>query len=355
MLVNWEISYTNSVPVDKQPPDYYEKGKPYWFFKYFKNTPDVDVLDISSFPSIEHFEKDKLHFYILQTIRAIPKLNKYDVVISHGMQSGIVLCLYRRLFGKGKYKHIVFDIGAFNSAKESGRALKLMQFVGKSIDGIIYHTESQRAYYKRCHPWLLPRSQYIVFGTDPEYFSDKLAINDINSNYILSFGDSKRDWDTLIKAYSKISTNINLRIIGPHNLETEDNRIEVLGRVPIDKLKQEIAGAKFCILPLESYNYSYGQMTLLQQMAMGKAVIAANVPSISAYPISDDSGEISNMVLYQPENIDELALKIKMLIDNPKVIHNIGISARNSVLYKFNEKNMALEIEDFINKVLAQQ
>ena len=33
----------------------------------------------------------------------------------------------------------------------------------------------------------------------------------------------------------------------------------------------------------KSFNYSYGQMTLMQQMALGKCVVAAKVPSLVDY------------------------------------------------------------------------
>ena len=111
MLVNWKVRYCDQVPSDLQPPDYYVADKPYWFFRYFNNQCDVDVVDISSLPAIESIEKEGLRFYIIQTLRVIPRLNKYDCIISHGVQSGILLSLWRRLF-KTKSKHIVFDIGS---------------------------------------------------------------------------------------------------------------------------------------------------------------------------------------------------------------------------------------------------
>lgn len=70
MLVNWKIEYCKEKPADKQPPDYKVEGKGYWFYRYFKNKPEVDVIDIRSFPWLENFERNKLHFYIWQAIRA---------------------------------------------------------------------------------------------------------------------------------------------------------------------------------------------------------------------------------------------------------------------------------------------
>ena len=82
MLVNWKIEYADKIPLDKQPPDYYVEGESYWFFRYFKEKHDVDVVDISSLPAIENFEKNVLRFYVLQTLKVLPKIKSYDLIIS---------------------------------------------------------------------------------------------------------------------------------------------------------------------------------------------------------------------------------------------------------------------------------
>lgn len=353
MLVNWKVEYANEIPRDKQPPDYYVTGQPYWFFRYFQNVENfqIDVVDIHSFPWLENFEQNKIRFYIWQTLKCIPKLKQYDLVISHGMQSGIVLCLWRRLFGKGSYKHLVFDIGAFNSGREEGLSLKLMQFASKSLDGVIYHTAIQEEYYKKCYPWLLDKSKFIAFGTDPDYFSSQKETerSDEETDYILCVGYNKRDWDTLIKAYERLSTDIRLRLIGNRNIKAQNPKIEVIDKVTITELKRQIQGAFFCVLPLQSFRYSYGQMTLLQQMAMGKAVITADVPSIQAY-----TGE-NAVILYEPENSSMLSEKMQNLIDDDELRLRIGENAGLAVKNIFNEKNMALQIENMIYKVMERK
>lgn len=347
MLVNWKVEYTVTVPEDKQPPDYDIKGRPYWFFRYFPNADeiDVDVVDIRSFPWLERFEKNKLRFYIWQTVKCLPRLKKYDMVISHGMQSGIVLCLWRRLFGKGSYKHVVFDIGAFNSARESGRSLKLMQFASRSLDGVIYHTRSQKSYYEKCHPWLLDCSWFVRFGTDADYFQKKFP-NNKKKEYILCVGYDKRDWTTLLKAYRRVNTTVALRLIGNQNIEEADSRVEIIGHIGIEELKEQIANALFCVLPLKQFNYSYGQMTLLQQMAMGKAVIVADVSSIQAY-IGD-----MDVLLYEPENDTMLQKQMERLLEDRCLMMQIGEKAEKAVRELYNEREMALEISEILQKIM---
>lgn len=347
MLVNWKIKYCAARPADKQPPDYYVPGEDYWFYRYFREKPEVDVIDVSSFPWLEHFEKEKIRFYVWQTLKAIPRLGQYDLIVSHGMQSGVVLSLFRRIF-KTKAKHIVFDIGSFNSAAESGFALKLMQFASKSVDGLIYHTSSQLDYYRKFFPWLVEKSQFIRFGTDLEFF-DPAALTDAEdkNKYILCVGYAKRDWDTLVKAYRQLNTDLTLRLVG-HVCDgyRDVPGVEQIPFVPIKELIGQIYNAAFCALPLESFNYSYGQMTLMQQMALGKCVVAAKVPSLVDYV---EDGKTA--VLYEPCNAADLADKLEKLSKDETLRMDIAETGKRFLREKCCEPIMAEEIEEFFKHI----
>ena len=357
MLVNWNVEYADRVPADKQPPDYYVEGEDYWFYRYFREKPTVDVLDTHSFPWLERFEKYKIRFYILQALKAIPKLGKYDLIVSHGMQSGVVVSLWRRLF-KTRAKHVVFDIGSFNSAAESGMALKLMQFASKSIDGVIYHTGSQRDYYNRFFPWIVNKSRWIQFGTDIDYFDmrkDSYAIcrerKIVGSPYIICVGYAKRDWVTLVSAYTKLSTDVHLLLVGHENEEYRSiPGVEMLPVVPIGELIDLIRGALFCVLPLQSFNYSYGQMTLMQQMALEKCVVAAKVPSLIEYVIDGETA-----ITYESCNADDLAEKMKLLLQDREMCYEIGKKARKWLENCCNEKVMGKNIEQYYETILVRR
>lgn len=358
-LPNWEVMKCSEAPKDKQPPDYYVKGEDYWFFRYFERKPEVDIIDVASAKWIQNIEKNKLRFYVIQALKAIPRLNKYDLVVSHGMQSGVVISLWRRLF-KTRAKHIVFDIGAFNSAAESGAALKLMQFASRSIDGFIYHTSSQIKYYEKFFSWIVDKSQFIRFGTDAEYFTEESDVRKTNNAsakrqetpdapiqtpYCICVGYSKRDWDTVIKAFELAQPkDLKLLLVGHVEDKYKDiANVEQMGFVSITELKNLITGAKFGILPLKSYNYSYGQMTLLQQMAMGKCVIASKVPSLVDY-----YEEGVTAVSYESENARELADVINSINTDDAMREKIGINAADHVKNISNECTMAKEIERFL-------
>lgn len=349
-LVNWKVKVCSCPPFDLQPPDYNIPGQPYWFFRHFSGDWDIDVVDISSIPSVESFEKNKLRFYLVQTLKVLPSLGKYDLILSHGMQSAVALSLIRRLL-KTEAKHIVFDIGSFASASESGFSLKLMQYASKSIDGIIFHTSSQVEYYRAFFPWLSDKTTFIPFGTDLEFFDDgKLSIKTRETPpYILCVGYAKRDWETLVKAFESIETNLELRLVGCVNQRYASiERVRQFPFMSVDKLKRQIRDAEFCVLPLESFNYSFGQMTLMQQMAMGKCVVAARVPSLIDYVVDGE-----NVVFYEPKNVNDCASKLQKVADNSDWRRRLGSNAREYLLKNHSERIMATEIEKYLKLIIS--
>ena len=106
-----------------------------------------------------------------------------------------------------------------------------------------------------------------------------------------------------------IIEEIKLKIIGTTKLEVNDKRIELIKAIPKRELNIQIQKAKFGILPLEYKNFSFGQMTLLQQMYYKKAVITARVPSMIDYIEDKKTG-----ILYEPKNIKDLEEKITLMI-----------------------------------------
>lgn len=353
MLVNWRVAYCDEAPADKQPPDYSVKGEDYWFFRHFREKPEVDVLDIRSFPWLEKFEKNKLHFYIWQALRAIPKLPRYDLILSHGMQSAAVVCLWRRLF-LTRAKHIVFDIGSFASGAESGMALKMMRFVSKSLDGLIYHTSSQKEYYHRFFPWIEEKAKFIRFGADFDFFTQGGTGGDVADGetrpYIVCAGRSKCDWETTVAAFRATGLDMDLHLIGGR----EERFAGIPGvwqypLLPVDAFMEQVRRATFCVLPLEPLPFSFGQMRLLQQMALKKCVIVSNAPSVRDYVRDGETAFV-----YSPGDTETLTRLMCRLAQNPTERERVAAAAQVFVRTKCNERLMAQEIEAYIETVLAR-
>lgn len=349
MLVNWKVRACDAPPEGAQPADYRVKDEDYWFFRYFEEKPEVDIIDVRSFAWLERFEKNKLHLHVVQGLRAIARLNRYDMVVSHGMTSAAVVALWRRFF-KTKAKHVVFDIGCFNSAAESGAVLRLMQFVSHSLDRVIYHTGCQKDYYASFFPWLSDRADFMCFGVDGAHLKRIPETKRPEcGSYILCIDSGWRDRETLIAAYRMLNTDIRLRFVGRILPEyANEPGVEQIDRVPFDEMVAQIDNALFCVLPLEVRNFSYGQMTLLDQMARGKCVVAAAVPSLVDYARDGES-----VLFYRPQDVKDCAGKLRMALEDRALLARIGQNARRLAQETHTEENMGRKIEAILRQTVG--
>jgi len=347
LLVNWKVEKCKTAPHEKQPADYQAQSEPYWFFRYFSSEVRVDILDTPRSQLLDFIERRILHFHLLQGLRAVFLLNRYDLVVSHGMTSAMVVALWRRLF-KSRARHIVFDIGCFQSASKSGAFLRLLQFVSRSLDFVIYHTACQEDYYRNYFPWLSNRSRFVKFGVDPERI-DALPEADRRPEepYILCVGAGKdRDRDTLVQAFSGIQTDFKLLFLGGISEEYRGNdRILQADKVPFSEMIAYIDRAEFCVLPLYYHEYSYGQMTLLDQMVRGKCVLTADVPSFEKY-VQDGT----DAVLYRVGDREDCRRKLLSILENEGFRKQIGERARQTVNDSLNERRMAQALEEIFIK-----
>ena len=65
LLINWKIKYCDEIPDGIQPSDYSCPKETFWFFKYFNEEPQVDVVDISAPEIIEKIENKDRSKYIM--------------------------------------------------------------------------------------------------------------------------------------------------------------------------------------------------------------------------------------------------------------------------------------------------
>ena len=351
MLVGWSVIKCSNPPLDIQPPDYSCPGHPYWFFRHLAGEDiDVKVVDNrSNWRFWGEVEKKVLHFYIWQGLKEFPNLQDYDLILSHGAQSAVFIAFLRSLIGVKLPPHIIIDIGALNGGRNRKSEIALLRFAIKSVAGLIYHARLQETHYRKYFPELSTRARFVPFGPDIDLFSPipNIPVQD----YILSVGYAKRDWSTLISAYKGLrNPKPRLTILGDLQpiVGPLPEGVNTVGRVSFRVMMQHIAMARFIVVPLPYIPYSVGQMTVLQSMAMGKAVIAARLASLIDY-INDGH----NGFFYTPYNVRELSEKMQYLIENPFVTESIGKNARLTTESTFNERLMAKGIWDSISKILT--
>jgi glycosyltransferase involved in cell wall biosynthesis len=343
-LPNWTVVKSDTDITDLQAPDKYICGKPYWFFTHFPENTHVDVIDIQVQNRLHPIEK-KIKFYIWQAILAFKKAKQYDVVISHGAQSGLVYALLSRFRKKeNRPLHIIIDVGAMNGGRDNRIETFIIKQALKSHPAVIYHASIQQKFYETVFKGLIKRSQFIPFGVNTEEF---YPLDLPTEDYVLSFGYSKRDYPTLLDAWQDIDTSTRLYILGDTSIIGRDNIVS-LPKSSVSVLKQYIAGSLFVVIPLPVFNYSYGQMSFLQSMAMGKPVIVTKTPGSIDY-LQNAQGAF----LVNPYDKADMKDKIEYLLAHKEQLSDLGNKAWNDIKNcHFDEQTMADKIYAFIKTLI---
>lgn len=344
-LPNWRVTQLDSDTREIQAPNKQVRGASYWFFRHFPTHCAVDIIDIAA-PRLFTWIEKRLNFYIWQGLRAFLTAHRYDVVISHGAQSGLTYSLLRTLTFRKRPPHIIFDIGGMNGGRIRGFENLLIGFALRSNPYIICHSRVIIANYQQTYKSLLTRTWFIPFGADIDDFSP-----DGNSGaepYVLSFGDAfNRDYSTLLEAWQRLGTDVRLRIVGCRGEATHGN-IEFIERVSIAELRRLIANARFVVIPLPVFNYSYGQMSFLQSMSVGKAVVVTETPSSVDY-IEHGNGAF----LVRPYDIESMHDALAKLLGDDELLARSSARARPYVAENFSEQKMAKGVFDVIQTILA--
>jgi len=351
MFVNWPIYRVEKFDCNIRNPDQIVSGERYWFFKYWPNDIEADVVGIQKGFFLHPLE-DLSRIYI-QHVKAFNRVKNYDLLLTFDSPSAFLFALFRaktRVYRS--IPHIMIDVGmpeASETLKNIPSSLiygMLKQtFNQKSVSHIIFHSLCQRSFYRDALGFSEDALSYVPFGVETDYFKPESVKSE---DYIFAAGEF-RDFDTLLNVYERWHAKLpELRIRSelpaPAHLPP---KVKWLPRAPISTFKAETLKAKFVIVPLHYTLRSTGLMTCLQSMALGKAVLTSKVPPIDGY-VTD--GETA--LYYEPYDPEDLFRKISLLSKENRLVEDIGKAARKVVATKFDLKNMGKQLWSCVSEVL---
>jgi glycosyltransferase involved in cell wall biosynthesis len=339
MLVNWQVRYSDSDLPDEQPSNKVVKGEKYWFFKYWDDeSMTVDVVDCTRLVGIHPLEKRLLKFYVSQPLRVLPRLDAYDLVVSHSAQSGVLLALMRSMAGRKRPPHVVIDPGSFNGGRRRQLELLPIRMGLPSLAGVIGHSRSQIPFYRDVLRLEKRRFRIVRVGVDTQFYSPDPDGRE--EDYVLCLGYMKRDWSTLIEAWMGLRPDARLLILGREGIGQGIPGISSIGYAPRPRMKELILGARFVVIPLPYHTYSFGQMSLLISQALGKATVVTRVPGLLDY------GEDGRTHLFvEPYSAQDMREKLTALLSNPEAARQMGAQARRSVVSHYSDRSMGHSLE----------
>jgi len=130
------------------------------------------------------------------------------------------------------------------------------------------------------------------------------------------------------------------------------DRIEFAGEIPPAKRFEIINSASICMLPLTDTmigsRYT-SPLKLFEYMAMGKPIVAADVPAIRSVITSGVDG-----LLVPVDDQQSLAEAVNLLLNNPEQGKSIGDAARKTVL-NFTWTSRAQTLLNFFQEIITDQ
>ncbi|MFH0840870.1 MAG: glycosyltransferase family 4 protein, partial [bacterium] len=204
----------------------------------------------------------------------------------------------------------------------------------------------------------------VSFGVDTKTFKKSCEKDDSQAKNILFVGglDAQHYFkgvENLIRAFKKISTNpnYNLWIVGKGNLEehykevAKDlsiyDRVKFINNADTDeKLVAIYSKADVLALPSINCSEAFG-LVLLEAMACGTPVVASNLPGVRSVFSNNKQG-----LLVQPDNINDLAEKILMIINEPEKATRYSQEARAWVQGKYTWEKVAERLNAVYYRVM---
>ena len=187
--------------------------------------------------------------------------------------------------------------------------------------------------------------RFIPFGVDTEQWKPAgVAREEFD---VVSIGnDSMRDfglWLECARRHPAISFCMITSRECAHALRNLPENVRVQIQLPIEELRDRIAGARMVMLPVKENTYSGATTTLLQCLSMGKAVAVSRVGAIREGYGFEDGIHLQWM---EPGSLESMEKALLQGIGNPDLRVALGKAARQHVVERLDWKFYVARLSD---------
>lgn len=268
----------------------------------------------------------------------------YDVVFANGENIGIPLA---GLFKARRRRpgHVV--IGHRLSAPKKRLFLKALH---GEIDGIFVYATSQQVYAEQTLGVPAGKLHLIPFHADSKFYR---PMPDYPvENRICSAGLEWRDYPTLIEAVRGLDVDVRLAAASPWSKHGNETAARTLPpnvsarRYSYLELRRLYASSRFVVVPLYENDFQAGVTTMLEAMAMGKAVIATRTSG--QRDVIEDG---VNGLYVPPGDVKAWREAILQLLASPERAAALGARARETIVSRMSLDLWVARIADVVSEV----
>jgi len=330
----------------------------------FTSTHGNDCTQLSDFvvktvPYYHHSKFINYSIYLLALLKIAyhQKKEKIDIVISYDpLFTGFISYIISKYLNAKLILEVNGDFAHPAIYKE--QKSKILAAIKKSsykiiAKFVIYKSHGVKLLYKSQINWINMDAYNGKIYVGPDFVDIEPFLNstgkykETNTILVIGFPFYIKGIDIIINAFRMIETEFpewSLKILGwypnPEKIKEligESTQIQLLAPVHHSEMTEKIGTTKIIAQP--SRTEAMGR-ALVEASAAGKAIVASNVGGIPTVVIHNRTG-----LLVEPENTNELALNLRLLMDNEDLRCNFGAAARkhaqdyNSVENYFRNNN----------------
>jgi hypothetical protein len=288
---------------------------------------------------------------IAHVAQAIRLLHTFDAVFSDGEHVGIPLALAMCARGL-RTPHVMI---AHNPATGTKRMLLRFGPVRSRITGVLLHSPSQLASVPAALGMSRSKFRLVPYGIDTDFWSPQQATE---RSLILAPGRDHRDHATLAAATAGIPFEIFVTGASAHSPGARFAQPLAwpanfrAGAVSFVGLRQLYAEAAIVVVPLVAGQSPAGVTTVLEAMAVGKAVVASDTEGLRGVIEDGVTG-----LRVPPGDASALRAAIVRLAENPEERVRLGRNARLAAEARYNldvySDALARELQDVLPQRLA--
>lgn len=251
--------------------------------------------------------------------------NQVDLIVTDGEQVGIWYALLCH-FGRSQARHIM--IVHVMSVPKKQRLFSWFR-LGPMIDRYIVYCERQRSFV--VHELGVPDERVVVspFMVDTEFFApERTAVP--RRRMICAVGLERRDYQTLMDAVVNLDVEVVIAAASPWSKQADSSAAKTIpANVSVTsfdlfELRDLYAASAFVVMPLEAVDFQAGITTILEAMAMERAVICTRTPGQTDTIIDGVNGRYC-----EPGDATTMRHLIAELLDNPDEAARLGRNARS--------------------------
>ena len=241
----------------------------------------VDLLDYSALDQETHLVVRLTRRWAGRdaalAVAAFLRQSRYDAIFSNGENVGIPLALLLKLTTR-RPGHVT--IGHRLSAGKKRAFFTLLQ-AHRQIDTIFLYAQSQIDFAEDRLGIPADKLRLIAFHADDHFYRPQSDAPAADTDQVCAAGLEWRDYPTLLEAVADMpDLRVRLAAASPwskHRDETADRALPPhveARRYAYHELRDLYAESGFVVVPLYENDFQAGVTTILEAMAMGKAVIA---------------------------------------------------------------------------------